>query len=91
MSRQDDSDDISDDDLEQEQIQPRPHYDAADEEEKHAPQLLPDGDVASDSESIEDSVMSQDGDENVNAMEESVYDEEAQKREERMHLVQIFG
>ena len=35
--------------------------------------------------------MSQDGDENVNAMEESVYDEEAQKREERMHLVQIFG
>ena len=35
--------------------------------------------------------MSQDGDENVNAMEESVYDEEAQWREERMQLVQIFG
>ena len=33
--------------------------------------------------------MSQDGDEN--AMEESVYDEEAQWREERMQLVQIFG
>ena len=53
------------------------------------PQLLPGGGVASDSESIEDSVMSQDGDEN--AMEESVYDEEAQWREERMQLVQIFG
>ena len=36
------------------------------------------GDAVSDSESIEDSVMSQDGDENVNAMEESVYDEKAQ-------------
>ena len=48
------------------------------------------GDDASDSESIEDSVMSQDCDENVNAMEESVYDEEAQWREERMQLVQIF-
>ena len=35
--------------------------------------------------------MSQDGDEKVNAMEESVYDEEAQAREERMQLVQIFG
>ena len=35
--------------------------------------------------------MSQDGDEKVNVMEESVYDEEAQAREERMQLVQIFG
>ena len=35
--------------------------------------------------------MSQDVDENVNEMEESVYDEEAQQREERMQLVQIFG
>ena len=48
------------------------------------------GDVASDSESVEDSLMSQGGEENFNAREESVYDEEAQWREERMQLVQIF-